>query len=141
MQLVISEKPSVGMALAKALGATEKKDGHVLGTDHIVSWCAGHLVGLANADVYDEKFKKWNIADLLISTNAWEFVVSEDKNEQFNVLGQLMEDSRVTKVVNACDAGREGELIFRIVYNNAGCTKPIKRLFVKANPFPYYKAR
>ncbi len=132
MQLVIAEKPSVGMALAKALGVTEKKDGYVLGTDHIVSWCVGHLVGLANADVYDEKFKKWNIDDLPISPNAWEFVVSEDKNEQFNVLKQFMEDSRVTEVVNACDAGREGELIFRLVYNKAGCMKPIKRLWISS---------
>lgn len=128
MQLVIAEKPSVGMALAKALGVSDKKDGYAEGENVIVSWCVGHLVGLANADMYDEKYKKWNIADLPIIPENWQFIVAEDKNKQFGVLRQLMEDSRVTEVVNACDAGREGELIFRLVYNKIGCNKPIKRL-------------
>lgn len=132
MQLVIAEKPSVGMALAKALGVSGKKDGYTEGENVIVSWCVGHLVGLANADMYDEKFKKWDIADLPIIPESWQFIVAEDKNKQFGVLRQLMEDSRVTEVVNACDAGREGELIFRLVYDKIGCNKPIKRLGISS---------
>lgn len=132
MQLVIAEKPSVGMALAKALGVSGKKNGYVEGDDRIISWCVGHLVGLANADFYDEKYKKWSIADLPIIPEKWQFIVSEDKNEQFSVLKKLMADSRVTEIVNACDAGREGELIFRLVYDKVGCTKPIKRLWISS---------
>lgn len=132
MQLIIAEKPSVGISLAKALGVTDKKDGFVEGENIIVSWCIGHLVSLANADSYDEKYKKWNLSDLPIIPNEWLFVVSEDKNNQFEVLRKLMNDSRVTEVVNACDAGREGELIFRLVYNKIGCQKPIKRLWISS---------
>ena len=138
MQLIIAEKPSVGMALAKALGVTDKKDGYMEGNGYIVSWCVGHLVSLADADVYDEKFKKWNISDLPITPSDWQFVVSTDKNKQFNVLKKLMNDSRVAEVVNACDAGREGESIFRLVYEKAGCKKdgsrllPIKRLWISS---------
>lgn len=132
MQLVIAEKPSVGVALAKALGVSDKKDGYIEGENVIVSWCVGHLVGLANADMYDEKFKKWNISDLPIIPENWQFIIAEDKNKQFGVLRQLMEDNRVTEVVNACDAGREGELIFRLVYNKIGCNKPIKRLWISS---------
>ncbi len=132
MQLVIAEKPSVGVALAKALGVTEKKDGYIEGNGYIVSWCVGHLVSLANADMYDEKFRKWDIADLPIILDEWQFVIAEDKNKQFGILRQLMDDSRVTEVVNACDAGREGELIFRLVYNKALCNKSIKRLWISS---------
>lgn len=132
MQLVIAEKPSVGMALAKALGVSDKKDGYIEGENVIVSWCVGHLVSLANADMYDEKFKKWNISDLPIIPENWQFIIAEDKNKQFGVLCQLMVDNRVTEVVNACDAGREGELIFRLVYNKIGCNKPIKRLWISS---------
>lgn len=132
MQLVIAEKPSVGMALAKALGVTEKKNGYVEGNGYVVSWCVGHLVALANADSYDEKYKKWNLADLPIIPDEWQFIVSENKNEQFGILSKLMNDSRITEVVNACDAGREGELIFRLVYDKAGCTKPIRRLWISS---------
>ena len=121
MQLVIAEKQSVGVALAKALGATDKKDGYIEGNGYIVSWCVGHLVSLANADMYDEKFKKWDIVDHPIMPEEWQFVIAEDKNKQFGILCQLMEDNRVTEVVNTCDAGREGELIFRLVYNKALC--------------------
>ena len=132
MQLVIAEKPSVGVALAKALGVTDKKDGYIEGNGYIVSWCVGHLVSLANADIYDEKFKKWDIADLPIIPDEWQFIIAEDKDKQFGILRQLMDDSRVTEVVNACDAGREGELIFRLMYNKALCTKPIKRLWISS---------
>lgn len=132
MQLVIAEKPSVGVALAKALGVTDKKDGYIEGNGYIVSWCVGHLVSLANADMYDEKFKKWDIADLPIIPDEWQFIIAEDKDKQFGILRQLMDDNRVTEVVNACDAGREGELIFRLVYNKALCNKPIKRLWISS---------
>lgn len=132
MLLVVAEKPSVGMALAKALGVTDKKDGYIEGNGYIVSWCVGHLVSLANADMYDEKFKKWDIADLPIIPDEWQFIIAEDKDKQFGILRQLMDDSRVTEVVNACDAGREGELIFRLVYNKALCNKPIKRLWISS---------
>lgn len=132
MQLVISEKPSVAMALAKALGVTEKKKGWIEGNGYIISWCVGHLVGLANADAYNERYKKWNLDDLPIIPETWKFVVSKDKNEQFSILKELMNDSRVTETVNACDAGREGELIFRLVYDKAGCRKPFKRLWISS---------
>lgn len=132
MQLVISEKPSVAMALAKALGVTEKKKGWIEGNGYIISWCVGHLVGLANADAYNERYKKWNLDDLPIIPETWKFVVSKDKNEQFSILKELMNDSRVTEAVNACDAGREGELIFRLVYDKAGCRKPVKRLWISS---------
>lgn len=140
MQLVIAEKPSVGVALAKALDVTDKKDGYIEGNGYIVSWCVGHLVSLANADMYDEKFKKWDIADLPIIPDEWQFIIAEDKDKQFGILRQLMDDSRVTEVVNACDAGREGELIFRLVYNKALCNKPIKRL-LSGSGFPQWKKR
>ena len=132
MKLVIAEKPSVGMALAKALGVTGKKDGYVEGDDYIVSWCVGHLVGLANADSYDEKYRKWNIPDLPIIPENWIFDIAPDKNEQFSVLRSLLNDNRVSEVVNACDAGREGELIFRLVYNKSGSKKPVKRLWISS---------
>ena len=132
MQLVICEKPSVGATLAKALGANERKTGYFEGDNLIVSWCIGHLVELANADVYNERYKKWNIEDLPIIPQEWQFIVSADKNEQFEVLRSLMSDSRITEVVNACDAGREGELIFRLVYNKIGCIKPVKRLWLSS---------
>lgn len=117
MKLVKAEKPSVGAVLAKALGAREKKKGYIEGDDLIVSWCVGHLVELADADAYDEKYRKWNIADLPIIPQEWQFVVPEDKNEQFAVLKSLIHDKRVTEIVNACDAGCESELIFRLVYD------------------------
>ena len=132
MQLVVCEKPSVAATLAKALGVTERKDRYIEGGNIIVSWCIGHLVELASADVYDERYKKWNIDDLPIIPLEWQFIVSAGKNEQFEVLRGLMNDSRVTEVVNACDAGREGELIFQLVYNKIGCTKPVKRLWLSS---------
>jgi len=132
MQLVVCEKPSVGAALAKALGAADHKNGYIEGDNIIVSWCIGHLVELASADVYDERYKKWSIEDLPIIPQKWQYIVSAGKNEQFEVLRSLMNDSRVTEVVNACDAGREGELIFRLVYNKIGCTKPVKRLWLSS---------
>lgn len=132
MQLVIAEKPSVGAAIAAALGAKERKTGFIQGNGFLVSWCIGHLVGLADAGSYDERFKKWQYDDLPILPDEWRYVLSPGKEEQFSVLKTLMERSDVTEVVNACDAGREGELIFRLVYEMADCTKPISRLWISS---------
>ena len=132
MILVIAEKPSVGAAIGKVLGATSRKDGYLEGNNYIVSWCVGHLVGLADASSYDERFAKWRYSDLPIVPEEWLFEVPKDKQKQFKVLRDLMRDKRVTELVCATDAGREGELIFRLVYKKAGCTKPFKRLWISS---------
>ena len=132
MILVIAEKPSVGAAIGKVLGASSRKDGYLEGNNYIVSWCVGHLVGLANASSYDERFAKWRYSDLPIVPDEWLFEVPKDKQKQFKVLRDLMLDKRVTELVCATDAGREGELIFRLVYKKAGCTKPFKRLWISS---------
>ncbi len=132
MQLIIAEKPSVGAAIAAVLGATNRKNGYIEGSGIIVSWCIGHLVGFADAGSYDERFKKWSYNDLPILPEEWKYALSPGKEEQFAVLKSLMERSDISKVVNACDAGREGELIFRLVYEMAGCTKPISRLWISS---------
>ena len=132
MILVIAEKPSVGAAIGKVLGASSRKDGYLEGNNYIVSWCVGHLVGLADASSYDERFAKWRYSDLPIVPDEWLFEVPKDKQKQFKVLCDLMLDKRVTELVCATDAGREGELIFRLVYKKAGCTKPFKRLWISS---------
>ena len=132
MILVIAEKPSVGAAIGKVLGASSRKEGYLVGNNYIVSWCVGHLVGLADASSYDERFAKWRYSDLPIVPEDWLFEVPKDKQKQFKVLRDLMKDKCVTELVCATDAGREGELIFRLVYNKAGCTKPFKRLWVSS---------
>ena len=132
MILVIAEKPSVGAAIGKVLGASSRKDGYLEGNNYIVSWCVGHLVGLADASSYDERFAKWRYSDLPIVPDEWLFEVPKDKQKQFKVLRDLMLDKRVTELVCATDAGREGELIFRLVYKKAGCTKPFKRLWISS---------
>lgn len=132
MILVIAEKPSVAQSIAKVLGATSRKDGYLEGNNYIVSWCAGHLVRLADASSYDERYAKWRYDDLPIVPEEWLFEVPKDKAQQFKVLRDLMKDKRITELVCATDAGREGELIFRLVYNKAGCTKPFKRLWISS---------
>lgn len=132
MILVIAEKPSVGAAIGKVLGASSRKDGYLEGNNYIVSWCVGHLVGLADASSYDERFAKWRYSDLPIVPDEWLFEVPKDKRKQFKVLCDLMRDKRVTELVCATDAGREGELIFRLVYKKVGCTKPFKRLWISS---------
>ena len=132
MILVIAEKPSVAQSIAKVLGASYRKDGYLEGNNYIVSWCVGHLVGLADASSYDERFAKWRYSDLPIVPDEWLFEVPNDKQKQFKVLCDLMLDKRVTELVCATDAGREGELIFRLVYKKAGCTKPFKRLWISS---------
>lgn len=132
MKLIIAEKPSVAAAYAAALGATDKKDGYIEGNSLIVTWCIGHLVSLAEAGAYDERYKKWRYEDLPILPEAWQYVVSPGKEKQFAVLQSLMARKDVTELVNGCDAGREGELIFRLVVNMAGCQKPISRLWISS---------
>ena len=134
MKLVIAEKPSVAQSLATVIGATVRKDGYLEGNGWRVSWCVGHLAGLADADVYNPDYAKWRYDDLPILPEHWQMVVSKDKKKQFAVLKQLMNAPDVTEVVNACDAGREGELIFRAVYELAGCQKPMKRLWISSMP-------
>ena len=136
MILVIAEKPSVAQSIAKVLGATSRKDGYLEGNNYIVSWCVGHLVGLADASSYNERYAKWRYDDLPIVPEEWLFEVPKDKAQQFKILRDLIKDKRVTELVCATDAGREGELIFRLVYHKAGCTKPFKRLWISSPSRP-----
>ena len=128
-RLVIAEKPSVGMSIAAVLGVKDRKDGFVEGRDYIVSWGFGHLAELANADTYDEKYAKWRYDDLPIVPANWKYKIPRDKYHQFETLKKLMNREDVSEVINACDAGREGELIFRNIYKMTGCKKPILRLW------------
>lgn len=132
MKLVICEKPSVGVSISSVLGLKSRHDGYIEGGGYIVSWCFGHLAGLASAEVYDERFSKWRYDDLPILPTKWEYVVGKEKMKQFELLRELLNRSDVTEVINACDAGREGELIFRTVYYLSGCTKPMKRLWISS---------
>jgi len=129
---VVAEKPSVAQTIGKVLGATSRKDGYLEGEGYLVSWCVGHLVGLADASVYDQRYSKWRYDDLPIIPEEWLYEVPKDKMQQFKVLSALMKDKRVTELVCATDAGREGELIFRLVYQKAGCRKPFKRLWISS---------
>ena len=130
--LIITEKPSVARAIAAALGANVRGDGCIHGSNLIVSWCYGHLVELAVPAAYDEKLGKWRREDLPILPDPWKTSVMRDKRAQFEILRGLMQRRDVGEVVNACDAGREGELIFRLVYEKAGCIKPMKRLWLSS---------
>ena len=132
MRLVIAEKPSVAKSLAAVLGAATRKDGYLEGGGWLVSWCLGHLAGLADAATYNPDYAKWRYDDLPILPESWRFTIAKDKRDQFDVLRTLLRREDVTEVVNACDAGREGELIFRTVYCLAGCTKPIRRLWISS---------
>ena len=131
-KLVICEKPSVAKSIASALGVTSRADGYFEGGGWLISWCIGHLVGLADAAAYDDRYKKWRYEDLPILPNPFRYVVSEEKAAQFHILSSLMERPDVTELVNACDAGREGELIFRLVYEAVGCSKPFSRLWISS---------
>ena len=131
-RLVIAEKPSVGMSIASVLGVKDRKDGYIEGRDYIVSWGFGHLAELANADTYDEKYAKWRYDDLPIIPANWKYKIPRDKYSQFETLKKLMNRADVSDVINACDAGREGELIFRNIYKMTGCKKPIHRLWISS---------
>ena len=130
--LIIAEKPSMAATIAAALGAKEKKDGYIAGSGYLVSWCVGHLVQLAEAAAYGEQYKKWSYDSLPILPQEWQYAVASDKGKQFKILKDLMHRADVSEVVNACDAGREGELIFRFVYDVAGCKKPMRRLWISS---------
>lgn len=132
MQLVITEKPSVAKSIAQVLHATEAKNGYLQGDGYLVSWCVGHLVELASADSYREEWKKWSYEQLPIIPDVWQYKVKESTRKQYEVLKTLLHDPKVSEVVCATDAGREGELIFRLVYEQAGCTKPFKRLWISS---------
>ena len=132
MQLVIAENPSVAASIAAALGVKEKKDGYIEGGGYLISWCVGHLVELAEAAAYGEQYKKWSYESLPILPEEWQYNVAADKGKQFSILKELMHRADVSEVVNACDAGREGELIFRFVYEVTGCNKPMRRLWISS---------
>ena len=132
MKLIIAEKPSVGRTLGAVLGVNNKNNGYLEGNGYIISWCIGHLVGLANPDVYDEKYAKWNMSDLPIIPEQWRLVISKSTVDQYKVLKKLMHDEKVDELICATDAGREGECIFRYVYNLASCKKPVKRLWTSS---------
>lgn len=132
MKLVIAEKPSVAQSLAKVLGATVRRDGYLEGSGYLVSWCIGHLAGLANADCYDTRYAKWKLEDLPMIPSPFQFRIADNKQKRFDILQNLMHRQDVDEIINACDAGREGELIFRTVYHLAGCSKPMKRLWISS---------
>lgn len=131
-QLVIAEKPSVARSIAAVIGATEKQTGYWQGGGYLVSWCIGHLVSFAEAGQYDEKYCKWKYEDLPILPQSWQFIVPDEKKQQFEIVRSLLNRPDVDSVTAATDAGREGELIFRFVYQMAGCTKPVKRLWISS---------
>ena len=131
-RLVIAEKPSMAQTIAAALGIKGKQDGYIEGGGYLISWCVGHLVQLAEAAAYGEQYKKWSFDSLPILPEEWQYAVDPDKGKQFKTLKELMHRADVSEVVNACDAGREGELIFRFVYEVAGCKKPMRRLWISS---------
>ncbi|MBR3165516.1 MAG: DNA topoisomerase 3 [Lachnospiraceae bacterium] len=131
-RLVITEKPSVAAAIAKVIGATERKDGYFQGSGYLVSWCVGHLVELAMPQAYDEKYGKWRKEDLPILPKKWKYQIYQSTKKQFQTLKSLMARKDVTELCCATDAGREGELIFRLVYHQVGCRKPFRRLWISS---------
>ena len=132
MKLVIAEKPSVALSIAKVLGANDKKDGYVEGNGYKVSWCVGHLIQMANPDAYDSRYAKWNMEDLPIFPKEYKYEVTKATKKQFSILKKLMNESSVDTIINACDAGREGEAIFRLVYIEATCKKKVERLWISS---------
>lgn len=132
MKLVLAEKPSVAQSLAKVLGANKRCDGYLEGNGYIVSWCVGHLVELSPPEAYDEAYAKWRLSDLPILPATWKYQVSASTRKQFGILKKLMKRDDVESLVCATDAGREGELIFRLVYHQAGCRKPFERLWISS---------
>ncbi len=132
MELIIAEKPSVAEQIAKIMGATEKNQGYFEGNNYLVSWCVGHLVALAPAEIYNSEYEKWKLEDLPIIPENFQYVPTEGKEQQLKTLSNLLHRGDVDLVINACDSGREGELIFRLVYDYANCKKPIKRLWISS---------
>ena len=132
MKLVIAEKPSVATTYAKVLGAINRHDGYFEGNGYLISWCVGHLVGLATAENYNDSYSKWRYDDLPILPLDWQYSISKGKEKQMKIIHNLMLKKEVETIICATDAGREGELIFRLVYNKVGCIKPIKRLWISS---------
>ncbi len=132
MKLVLAEKPSVAMSLSKVIGADQRGDGYMEGNGYLVSWCVGHLVELSQPEAYDEKYAKWKYDDLPILPEHWQYQVSASTKKQFGILKKLMQRKDVESLICATDAGREGELIFRLVYQQAGCKKPVSRLWLSS---------
>ncbi|WP_312353594.1 DNA topoisomerase 3 [Aminipila sp.] len=132
MKLVIAEKPSVAAEVAKVIGADKRGNGFFKGNEYVVSWCVGHLIETVMPEAYDEKYQKWHIMDLPILPQEWKYQVSAGVQAQFNVVKTLMESDDIDEIICATDAGREGELIFRLVYNQVGCTKNFKRLWISS---------
>ena len=132
MKLVLAEKPSVAMSLSKVIGANQRGDGYMEGNGYLVSWCVGHLVELSQPEAYDEKYAKWRYDDLPILPDHWRYQVSASTKKQFGILKKLMQRKDVESLICATDAGREGELIFRLVYHQCGCKKPMERLWISS---------
>lgn len=132
MRLVLAEKPSVAMSLSKVIGANQRGDGYMEGNGYLVSWCVGHLVELSQPEAYDEKYAKWRYDDLPILPDHWRYQVSASTKKQFGILKKLMQRKDVESLICATDAGREGELIFRLVYHQCGCKKPVERLWISS---------
>ena len=132
MKLVLAEKPSVAMSLSKVIGANQRGDGYMEGNGYLVSWCVGHLVELSQPETYDEKYARWRYDDLPILPEHWQYQVSASTKKQFGILKKLMQRKDVESLICATDAGREGELIFRLVYHQCGCKKPVERLWISS---------
>lgn len=132
MKLVIAEKPSVALTLAKVIGANTKKDGYCEGNGYIVSWCVGHLIQMSNPDKINSEWKIWSLGNLPMIPKEYKYEITKATKKQYVILKKLLDSDRVDTVINACDAGREGELIFRLVYNQAKCTKKIQRLWISS---------
>ena len=132
MKLVLAEKPSVAQSIAKVLGANKREDGYLEGNGYVVSWCVGHLLELAQPEAYNAKYGKWAYADLPIFPADWRYEVSSGTKKQFGILKKLMARDDVASLVCATDAGREGELIFRLVYHQCHCKKPFERLWISS---------
>ena len=132
MRLIVAEKPSVGRELAGIVGAKEKKEGYIKGGGHIITWAVGHLTELAAPELYDEKLKSWKLDTLPVIPDKFKTVVSKKTSEQYKIVKDLMNSGEVTEIICATDAGREGELIFRRIYEKANCKKPVKRLWISS---------
>ena len=132
MKLIVTEKPSVAKSIATVINAKTKKEGYYEGDDYLVSWCIGHLLGLAEPSVYDEKYAKWHKEDLPILPDNWKYLPNPNAKKQLNVLTELIKWDDIQTIINAADAGREGELIFRLVYEYAKSKKPVQRLWISS---------
>ncbi|MBP3628351.1 MAG: DNA topoisomerase III, partial [Anaerotignum sp.] len=131
-RLALAEKPSVAQSIAKVLGATKRCEGYLEGNGWLVSWCIGHLVELAEPESYDEKYGKWRYEDLPIFPKQWKYEVSASTRKQFAIVKTLMNREDVTEITECTDSGREGELIYRLVYHQCGCRKPFRRLWISS---------